>query len=184
MYGNDQDRRVRRTRSSLHEALAALIHEKSYGAISVKDLLARANVGRSTFYMHFTGKDQLLASGIEAMLRSMRPQAKGRERIVGFARPMFDHIHARRSARSALSGFAARAFVHERLRESLAASLVDDVRREFPPRAAAFLPGYVAATFVFVLDWWLDRARETSAADADRMFRDLVEPALDALEKR
>ena len=64
------DRRVQRTRGLLRGALASLIHEKAYDAIAVKEILARANVGRSTFYAHFRDKDELLDSGINEMLRA------------------------------------------------------------------------------------------------------------------
>ena len=58
------DRRVARTRGMLHEALLSLIIEKGYEAVSVEDICERANVGRSTFYAHFTGKDDLKRSGL------------------------------------------------------------------------------------------------------------------------
>src|SRR5215469_931964 len=48
-----KDRRVQRTRDLLHEALGSLIREKPYDEIAVKEILDRANVGRSTFYLHF-----------------------------------------------------------------------------------------------------------------------------------
>ena len=67
-----KDRRIQRTQGLLHEALGSLIHEKSYDAISVKEILDRANVGRSTFYMHFGDKDELLLSSIRDMLRSIQ----------------------------------------------------------------------------------------------------------------
>lgn len=59
------DRRIQRTRSLLHEALVGLLHENAYDEIAVQDILNLANVGRSTFYMHFRDKDDLLVSGIE-----------------------------------------------------------------------------------------------------------------------
>ncbi len=46
------DRRVRRTRESLHKALISLALEKHYDSISVQEVLDRADVGRSTFYTH------------------------------------------------------------------------------------------------------------------------------------
>ncbi|MBO0803611.1 MAG: TetR/AcrR family transcriptional regulator [Nocardiopsaceae bacterium] len=54
------DRRVRRTRALLHQALIELILEKGYGRITVQDILDRADVGRSTFYSHYRDKDALL----------------------------------------------------------------------------------------------------------------------------
>ena len=56
------DRRIERTKRLLHGALGSLIHQKSYDDIVVKEILARANVGRSTFYTHFRDKDELLES--------------------------------------------------------------------------------------------------------------------------
>ena len=53
------DRRVARSREMLHQALLSLIIEKDYEAITVEDICERANVGRSTFYAHFTSKDDL-----------------------------------------------------------------------------------------------------------------------------
>src|SRR6266849_4806553 len=47
-----EDRRVRRTRESLHKALISLALEKNYDSISVQEVLDRADVGRSTFYTH------------------------------------------------------------------------------------------------------------------------------------
>ena len=59
------DRRVQRTRQLLQEALVTLILEKGYEAVTVQDLIDRANVGRSTFYAHFRDKEELFLSGFE-----------------------------------------------------------------------------------------------------------------------
>jgi AcrR family transcriptional regulator len=80
----------------LHEALASLIHEKDYDAIVVKEILNRANVGRSTFYTHFRDKDDLLASGMHDMLASVQStkpsSARRYEEIIRFSLPIFEHI--------------------------------------------------------------------------------------------
>jgi AcrR family transcriptional regulator len=59
------DRRVQRTRRLLHKAFMSLILEKKYESITVQEILDRADVGRSTFYMHFRDKDELLVSGFQ-----------------------------------------------------------------------------------------------------------------------
>jgi len=51
------DARVRRTYRALHEALGSLIQQRPYERILVKEILARAQVARSTFYAHFHDKD-------------------------------------------------------------------------------------------------------------------------------
>ena len=70
------DARVRRTRHRLRDAIVSLIHEKSYPAIAVKEILERADVGRSAFYAHFSNKDALLASGIPFDDSASRKKAK------------------------------------------------------------------------------------------------------------
>jgi AcrR family transcriptional regulator len=126
------DRRIQKTRSLLHEALASLIHEKAYDSIAVKEILDRANVGRSTFYMHFRDKDELLVSGIHDMLsavQSKRPpaSAKRHERIIWFSLPIFEHIHRHRRSGMARMGTRGRAIIHEHLQNVLAKLIVDDV---------------------------------------------------------
>ncbi|MGC9357012.1 MAG: TetR/AcrR family transcriptional regulator [Anaerolineae bacterium] len=54
------DRRVQRTRKALQEALLSLIMEKRYNPITVEEIAERANVGRTTFYLHYQDKDDLL----------------------------------------------------------------------------------------------------------------------------
>lgn len=47
------DRRVRKTREALYASLVSLIVTKGYDATTVQDVIAEADVGRSTFYEHF-----------------------------------------------------------------------------------------------------------------------------------
>src|SRR5687768_7461485 len=60
MEQHKEDRRTRRTRQLLRDALLALLKEKRYEAISVQDIIERADVARSTFYVHYIDKDDLL----------------------------------------------------------------------------------------------------------------------------
>ncbi len=53
------DRRIRRTRDTLGDALVQLIQEKPFDEITVQDVLDRACVGRTTFYTHYRDKDDL-----------------------------------------------------------------------------------------------------------------------------
>ncbi|MFQ6397040.1 TetR/AcrR family transcriptional regulator [Nocardia sp. KC 131] len=64
------DRRVRRTKSQLHRALIELMLEHGYDRITVRDILQRADVGRSTFYAHFRDKDDLLLVSSTEYLRA------------------------------------------------------------------------------------------------------------------
>ena len=63
------DRRVRRTRDALHRALIELMMQRAYDRITVSDVIARADVGRSTFYAHYRDKDELLVLSCAEHLR-------------------------------------------------------------------------------------------------------------------
>ena len=66
-----QDRRTQRTQQTLLDALMALLQVRHYDAITVKDIIEKANVGRSTFYAHYQTKEDLLKSGFERVLEML-----------------------------------------------------------------------------------------------------------------
>ena len=53
MQEETQDRRIKRTKMLLQNALVDLMLEKAVGKISVKELTQKADVNRSTFYLHY-----------------------------------------------------------------------------------------------------------------------------------
>src|SRR5579864_7820403 len=65
------DQRIRRTHERLGRALVELMQEKPIDSITVQEVLDRAHVGRSTFYLHFRDKDDLLLSQLETFLETM-----------------------------------------------------------------------------------------------------------------
>jgi AcrR family transcriptional regulator len=64
----ETDRRVRRTREMLQKALMELIGEHRYDAITIQDIVDRADIGRTTFYLHYNNKDELFMSCHEAII--------------------------------------------------------------------------------------------------------------------
>src|SRR5215813_11478734 len=136
------DRRIQKTLGFLHEALGALIREKPYDEIVLKEILDRANVGRSTFYTHFRDKDELLASGIQQMLgifhaADLPASGKKDERIIRFSLPVFEHIHGHRQAGAAGMGTRGRAIIHEHLQKILAEQIAEDLGKSLPGRSKA-----------------------------------------------
>lgn len=184
------DRRIQRTRALLHEALGALIREKPYDRISVAEILDRAGVSRSTFYIHFRRKDELLMSSMRALLLGL-PATDGEstrdvtERIVAFSLPLLTHVHEhRRSARAKL-GERGRAVLHEHLRGALSEWIVRTMKGDLrmheskrSPIVPDLLARHIASTFVLILHWWMDDGVVRSPAEADRLFRALITPVL------
>ena len=184
------DRRVRRTKRQLRHAIAALVHEKPLDAVAVKEILARADVGRSTFYAHFRDKEALLASAIGEVLHagdadSPRRPCETDGDVLRFSLHLFQHVERHLDTAAFQADAPARRALHEHVRRALA-ELVEQrlrsVRRERPTQEVAIpvelLARHVAATFLLVLDWWADQRPRSSARDADGRFRALVQPAL------
>src|SRR5215213_6428989 len=65
------DARVRRTRDALGDALITLMQEKPFDTITVQDVLDRAHVSRSTFYTHYSDKDDLLMSDVDEFFEAL-----------------------------------------------------------------------------------------------------------------
>ena len=127
-----EDRRVRRTKRLLRDALVSLVLERGYSAVTVEDVTERADVGRATFYTHYTDKDELLGQIVadlgEDLKERLRPLVS--DSSVGFTgKPvleMFRHAAEERDAyrvvlRGEGDGRALRRFVDERT--SLAAQI-------------------------------------------------------------
>src|SRR6516164_1824781 len=124
-----EDRRIQKTLSLLREALVSLIAEKPYDSIVVKEILDRANVGRSAFYTHFRDKDELLVSGIRHMLGPVRAPAasaplRPHEQMLWFSLPVFEYVDPHRHT-SRKMGTKGRALVHEHLRKVIAQLIAD-----------------------------------------------------------
>ena len=189
-----KDRRVQKTETLLRDALTSLIREKAYDSIVVKEILERANVGRSTFYTHFRDKDELLASSIHEMLRPARstqlsPSARPHEKIIRFSLPIFEqlqqHRHQHRRAGDGVMDARSRAILHGRLQNVLVELIGDDVERCLQGRrkAAGQMPpnvlvNYVASTFVLVLNWWVETDSPLAPKEVNDLFRALVLPTL------
>lgn len=188
-FGEDPaDRRIRRTRGLLHEALGSLIREKAYDRISVAEILERAQVSRSTFYLHFRDKDDLLTSSMRAFLLGVLSMegTDAAEKMASFSRPLLTHIHEHRRSTKAKLGERGRAILHEHLRRVLSHAMEEDLQRHRSnrsPIAPELLARHIASTFVLVLHWWMDRSAVTSPAEADGLFRALVMPVIQSTQR-
>ncbi|MEA2008243.1 MAG: TetR/AcrR family transcriptional regulator, partial [Chloroflexota bacterium] len=54
-----QDRRIRRTQSLLGQALIALVLEKGYKNITIRDVTDYADIGYRTYFRHYAGLEEL-----------------------------------------------------------------------------------------------------------------------------
>jgi AcrR family transcriptional regulator len=55
-----KDLRVQKTRRAIRKTFAAMICEMDYDRVTIKELAARAQINRKTFYLHYLSLDDLL----------------------------------------------------------------------------------------------------------------------------
>lgn len=77
MSGNS-DKRVRRTRDALLEAFNRLVLDRKTKDIRVGDIVAEANVGRSTFYDHYPSAEALHLDALRRPFAQLADAAAGR----------------------------------------------------------------------------------------------------------
>lgn len=177
------DERTSRTRQRLGSALVDLIMEKPFDDVTVQEVLDRASIGRSTFYLHFRGKDDLLLSQLEMFLEmtstTLSIRKEKSHRVVP-VEEIFAHIgHPSNKVYRALAdagrlndffdlaqGYFARG-IERRLQESGHVAKVP--QRELGARAVAF-----AGSLLSLLRWWLDRGAKESPAEMDGLFHRIV----------
>ncbi len=188
-----EDRRVGRTRTLLQEALLDLMVEKGYEAVTVQDIIDRANVGRSTFYAHYEDKRRLLLSRLhelEAFLsQQQRLAAAGSDdpskRIFGYSLAMFEHAADHSRIWKAIVGKQGGAIVlmelHRILLNVVSGDIADVVPRGARPSVpATVISQYAVSSLLGLLTWWLDEEMPYPAAEMDRLFRALTGPGMTA----
>ncbi|WP_167364981.1 TetR/AcrR family transcriptional regulator [Mesorhizobium qingshengii] len=181
------DRRVARTRALLQDAIIALIPERGYAAITVDDICRKANVGRSTFYTHYTDKDALRSATLEAHLRSLSREQLSKEertgsRVFDFSLPMFEHAQAFRSLHHALLASSGDT-IHDQMRQRIQRAVRAELSGKRVGEAGVpieFAVQFIAGAFLAVLAWWLPSDMKLSPAHVDELFQKMAGQAIGA----
>lgn len=165
------DRRRERTQRALEKALLRLILDISYDDIRVEDICQEADIGRATFYLHYTSKNDLLYSALRHLLESVAEEAvripDSEQRGLEQARMLFAHVHENRQ-------------LYRRLMTSSQAGLVDrqiwgylirHVRAEITrllgydgsqplPLPVEYLPVHIASALYGLMIWMAGSEQE------------------------
>src|SRR6185369_1492500 len=176
------DARVRRTRDALGDALIALMQEKPFDTITVQEVLDRAHVSRSTFYTHYSDKDDLLMSDAEEFFEaiSMALSAHGDKSVRVFpVSEFFTHLSDVQPFFKALvksgryqenmelaRGHFARG-IERRLSELPRA-------RSIPAKELPAIAFTHAGALLSLLTWWLDRGMREPPEQMDELFHRMV----------
>lgn len=181
------DRRVQRTHRALRDALISLLLDRGWDDINIQILCERANIGRSTFYLHFQNKEQLLVSGFDDLRTFLQSQpaiaGDGTSASLPFVSGLIAHVYEQRLLFRAIIGRRSGHVVQKRFRE-----MVNQLVEEIPITTVGWKRDagtrYISGALVELLAWWVDAGSDRSAEDIEILFYRLTIPAIKSLREK
>jgi AcrR family transcriptional regulator len=139
------DRRTLKTRAALLAAFRDLLLERGYDGVQVGDVSDRADVGRSTFYEHFSAKSALLRASLAVPFNHMAaivlPPASPQDII-----PWLLHFRDHQQVVRMLLGWPTRPILSQVLTEAIAQRL---------PQGQDITARLIADAQLALLDIWI-----------------------------
>ena len=172
------DRRIYRTREALGDAFIELMLQQPFESITVQHVLDRAGVSRSTFYSHYSDKDDLFISDVEdfwKLTATMLERANDKSDRVAPVRELFAHIS---DAKDFIAALSASGRMHDVMklgegelargieRRLAASAKAQSLAKE---RRAAIAHAQSGALFS-LLAWWIDHGQHETPAEMDDLL--------------
>jgi len=185
MEPEKKDRRTRKTRQLLRTTLLDLFKEKRYEDISVQDIIKRADVARSTFYVHYMDKDDLLTGQYGVFAENLG------EQLLAHAAPddtaafsslkWFYHIQAQGDILKVIAKDSAMDMAMKTLRGIIQRSIHDGIQTHSQSDQDASVPlsllvDYLTDSLMTLIKWWFKDGMKFTPEQMDGMFQQLVMP--------
>ncbi|MGJ3238152.1 MAG: TetR/AcrR family transcriptional regulator [Anaerolineae bacterium] len=181
------DRRIQRTRAALRDALMRLIITKGYDEITIQEITDEANVARTTFYLHFNTKDDLLFGTMRDIYEDLYQSVEEDISNSFFSDNEADcipedflHVQEYAEFYQIMLGERGSAAFLSRVRQYLAESIMEiTLQAIIPPDAETRIPldmmSYaLAGAQIGVMKWWLDTGMEQSPQKVAFMLEQLL----------
>ncbi len=178
------DRRIQRTQDLLGEALVALILEKGYDAVTIKDVTERANVAYVTFFRHYHDLDDLLlqrlAEGFDALharIEAAAQEAQGSTRDAVEGTLIFQDARENATFYRILLGGKGAAKVRTRATDAIAAIFMQEcepLRQPGIPIPGEIAANHIAASLLALIEWWLEHDQPYPPERMGEIYRDLI----------
>jgi AcrR family transcriptional regulator len=180
-----QDRRSQRTRHLLSHAFVELLREKGYNAMTVRDIIERANIGRSTFYSHYRDKDDLFVSELERVIEALSHQIPEHEEVPFFpSLGLFRHVGEQYELYKALLWTPGIDLFIKHMQTSLSQRIEQGLQKHEKDFDVPLpiVGSFIAGSFLTLLRWWLENKMVPSPEKMDQIFRRLVSQGIKKAE--
>lgn len=176
------DPRAARSQQRLRDALFALTLERGWDDVSVQQVCERAGVGRSTFYVHFADREDLLLGAFQG--EHIAPLPSRHNQPLAFVRPLVDHVEHHRELYNSLVGSSC----ERALRRRFLHVISDIVEAELAMRAGASIQRttavrFLAGAYVETLSFWLAGRNSAPASEIERMLRQFSAPVIERVHE-
>lgn len=162
-----KDARALRSGQALRDALLALLLQKPFDQITIRDICATAGVHYATFFRHHQTKEALLddiATEQIKQLNKLTLQIRDAEDYLGGFRALFAYVDEHRTLWSTLlNGGAGSAMREEWIRQSRQVAAVEGSANSWLP---ADLGTVCAASLIAeTVAWWVGQPKSTYSVD-------------------
>src|SRR5215216_7163085 len=184
------DRRTKRTRELLQKALIELISERGYDALTIQEIVDRANLGRTTFYLHYNSKDELFMSCHEAIISKFHMglfHPLSREELLSPQAPMemtsaYQHLEEERAFLYPIFQGKDSQFILRQIRARSAREIEANLRAVFVEADSSIsfemLANYLVGAQIALMQWWLEKRRSHTAESLAQTFHRLQRAAI------
>lgn len=152
------DRRVERTRSALERSFDGLFLAEGYASATPRRVADAADVGRSTFYEHFSGQEDLLGQRLTAVLRPLAEAAISPV-VPAELKPTLDHFWSNRVITRALLAGRVRVVAMRALATLIEGRISASWSKEAPALSPALAAAQIAGGQLAMLEEWLSGRR-------------------------
>ena len=178
------DKREMKTRQAVFDAMAELLKEKDFESVSVTDLLKQSKVSRSTFYSHFSKKEDVIKELCDELFNHVFSPNLKKEKGHDFSSySLFDyehllthflfHIQEDSKLIKAISSSSASMMFDEALKEKLGPLFTACVKSKTIYRSGMdedLQAHLFTESFIALLHYWIQRDCLTSPVEIAQIF--------------
>jgi AcrR family transcriptional regulator len=174
----------------LQKALIELISVGDYDAITIQEIVDRANVGRTTFYLHYNSKEELFINCHESIMSEFHIgllHPLSREELFSSEIPAemtlaYQHLEEGRALLYPIFQGKDSLLLLRQIRERSAKEIEENLRTVFGEAESAIpldmLANYLAGAQIALMQWWLEKRRPHTPQNLAQAFHRLQRAAI------
>ncbi len=178
------------TEGQLRDILVTLIREKGYSQVSRKDITDRAQIDRTTFYLHFRDKDDLYSRCRRAVIDELMELRAARSDSWPGIQVTFEHMARNSELWLALFMSEGIASPGDDLQDYIARGMTPILEGQLAeggiarPELLEPLAHYLTGALRGLARWWLEAGRPMDTEAISALFLRLAATGIKSLEQR